>query len=69
MASVSMGEAGVAEMAVTVRSGSGAGVPMTWNSATCPPGAPELVVNFSWTSAAVTETGIVTVLPEPGSNV
>ena len=36
---------------VTVRSGFGAGVPKTWNSATCPPGAPVLVVIDSSTSA------------------
>jgi hypothetical protein len=33
-ASVSTGEAGVNDMPVTVRSGFGAGLPITWNSAT-----------------------------------
>jgi hypothetical protein len=55
-------------MSLIVRSGAGAGEPRTWNSATCAPGAPELAVNLNWTSAAVAETGIVTVFaPEEGS--
>lgn len=36
--SVSIGLLGVQDAAVTVRSGFGAGVPKTWNSATWPPG-------------------------------
>lgn len=67
-ASVSTGLAGVAVVPVTVRSGFGAGVPITWNSATWPPPAPELAVIRSWTSAAVAPTGMATVLPEAGSN-
>ncbi len=67
--SVSTGEAGAAEVAVTVRSGFGAGVPITWNSAIWPAEEPVLVVIFSWTSATVADSGIVTVLPEAGSKV
>jgi hypothetical protein len=54
---------------VTVRSGFGAGVPITWNSATCPLGAPVLAVKLSRTSAAVALTGMVTVLPVAGLKV
>src|SRR5690348_9847388 len=68
MASVSTGEAGVHDDAVTVRSGFGAGTPMTWNSATCPPGAPLLLVMLSPTSATRALTGMVTLLPVAGSN-
>ena len=66
---VSTGEAGLAVTPVMVRSGLGAGVPITWNSATWPPGAPELAVKRSCTSAAVAVSGIVTVLLEAGLNV
>src|SRR6266496_4470190 len=66
IASVSTGDAGLHEDPVTVRSGFGAGVPMTWNSATCPPGAPLLLVMLSPTRAV---TGIVTLFPVAGSNV
>lgn len=58
--SVSTGAAGDQDSAVTVRSGLGAGVPMTCSSATCAPGAPELVVTATWTSAARPVTGIRT---------
>jgi hypothetical protein len=68
IASVSTGVAGVADRAVTVRSGFAAGVPMTWNSATCPPGAPVFAVKCSRMSAAVAATGTVTVLPDAGLN-
>ena len=68
-ASVSVGAAGVEDSPVTVRSGLGAGLPKIWNSATCPPGAPELAVNRSRTSAAVAVTGMVTVFPVAGSKV
>src|SRR4029450_12349156 len=54
---------------VTVRSGFGAGLPITWNSATCPLGAPVFAVKLSRTSAAVALTGMVTVLPVAGLNV
>lgn len=63
ISSDSTGEPGDAVSPVTSRSGLGAGVPMTWNSATCPAVAPVLEVNFSWTSAARSPTGIVTLLP------
>ncbi len=63
IALVSIGEVGVHERFVTVRSGFGAGTPMTWNSATCPPGAPVLAANFSWTSATVAAKSIFTELP------
>jgi hypothetical protein len=49
-----------------VRSGFGAGTPITWNSATWPLGAPVFAVKRSRTSAAVALTGMVTVLPRPG---
>ena len=39
---------------------------MTWNSATCPPGAPVFEVIASRTSATVALTGMVTVLPVAG---
>src|SRR5690349_13793889 len=68
-ASVSTGEAGVHDEPVTVRSGFGAGVPYTWNSATCPPGAPLLPVIDSSTSATRPGTGMVTLLPVDGLNV
>lgn len=58
--SVSTGEVGVHDSAVTVRSGLGAGVPMTWSSATWPPGAPLLLEKASWRSAARPLTGIRT---------
>ena len=57
---VSLGDAGVQVTAVTTRSGFGAGVPITWNSATWPPGAPVLPKNCSRTSAARPVTGMVT---------
>ncbi len=69
MASDSTGAAGVCVMPVTLRSGLAAGVPITWNSATCAPGAPVLEANLSWMSAAAPETGMVTVLPVDGLNV
>ena len=59
--SVSTGADGEAVTAVTVRSGFGAGTPMTWSSATWPLEEPEFAVNWSRTSAAVAETGTVTV--------
>ena len=62
----SFGEAGVHVAALTTRSGLGAAVPNTWNSATWPPGAALLVVKRSWTSATVPVTGMVTVLPLAG---
>ncbi len=55
--------AGDAEMALTVRSGLGAGVPITWNSATWPLEDPLLAVKVSRTSATFALAGIVTVLP------
>jgi hypothetical protein len=61
-ASVSTGLAGDVVTVLTVRSGFGAFVPSTWSSATWPPGAPELAVNESRTSASVALTGIVTTL-------
>nr|BFE69152.1 hypothetical protein GCM10020092_024530 [Actinoplanes digitatis] len=67
--SVSTGAAGENDMAEMVRSGFGAGTPMTWNSATWPLGAPVLAVKLSRTSAAVALTGTVTVLPVAGLNV
>jgi hypothetical protein len=57
---VSVGFCGVQDVPVTTRSGFGAGVPITWNSATCPPGAPLLAKNCSRTSAARPLTGMVT---------
>lgn len=66
-ASDSTGLAGAEVIPVTWRSGFGAGVPRTWNSATCPAGAPELAVNTSWTSATRLVTGIRTVLALAGS--
>ncbi len=66
-ASVSTGALGDQEAPVIVRSGLGAGTPMTWNSATCPAGAPVLEVIRSWTSAsAAPPTGIVTMLLDAG---
>src|SRR5690606_6252404 len=50
-------------------SGTGTASPNTWNSATCPPGAPEFAVIRSRTSAARASTGMVTVLPVAGSKV
>ncbi len=67
--SVSTGVVGDHEEEVSVRSGFGAGTPMTWNSATCPPGAPVLEVMESSTSATRALTGMVTVLPVAGLNV
>lgn len=49
-ASVSDGEAGAQVRSVIVRSGLGAGAPITWNSATCAPKPLELEKNFSCTS-------------------
>lgn len=66
--SVSTGAAGADDRLVTVRSGFGAGVPITWNSATWPLDEPELAVNCSRTSAAVAVTGMVTVLLLAGLN-
>lgn len=65
-ASRSLGAAGVQSSVVTVRSGAGAAVPTTWNSATCPPGAPELAVKCRRTSDQRPLTGTVTVLPPAG---
>jgi hypothetical protein len=67
--SVSTGDAGLHDTAVTVRSGLGAGVPSTWNSATWPPGAAELALKISRTSATVALTAMVTALPLAGLNV
>jgi hypothetical protein len=66
--SVSTGDAGAVVRAVTVRSGLAAGTPMTWSSATCPPGAPVLAVNRSRTSVAVAVSAMVAVLPVDGLN-
>jgi hypothetical protein len=63
----SLGEAGFQVVVVTTRSGFGAGVPSTWNSATWPPGAPVLLKTCSRTSATRPATGISTELPEPGA--
>ncbi len=68
MSSDSTGAAGAALTAETWRFGLGAGVPSTWNSATCPAPDPVLEVNFSWTSATRAVTGMVTVFPLAGSN-
>ena len=65
-ASDSTGAAGDALTAVTCRSGLGAGLPSTWNSATWPALEPVLEVNFSWTSATRAFTGMVTALPVAG---
>lgn len=65
-ASRSDGVAGDQLRPVTVRSGAGAAVPTTWNSATWPPGAPELAKNRSRTSSQRPLTGMVTALPVPG---
>ena len=67
--SVSTGDTGVNDEPVMVRSGFGAGVPNTWNSATWPPGAPVLLVMDSSTSATRAVTGMVTLLPVAGLNV
>lgn len=65
--SVSDGEDGVQVRSVTVRSGFGAAVPTTWNSATWPPGAPVLEKKVRRRSAYRPVTGIVTVFcPEDG---
>ncbi len=69
IALVSFGDAGVQVVAVTTRSGLGAGVPTTWSSATCAPGAPLLAVKRSRRSATRPVTGIVTVFCEAGVNV
>ncbi|GAA3314750.1 hypothetical protein GCM10020219_029610 [Nonomuraea dietziae] len=66
MASLSTGAPGDTVMPVIVRSGLGAGTPTTWNSATCPFGAPVLAVKDRRTSATLPLTGIVTVLPLEG---
>jgi len=67
MQSVSTGAAGDWVTAVTCRSGFGAGVPKTWNSATWPDGAPVLELNFSCTSATRADTVMSTELPVAGS--
>ncbi|WP_200825849.1 hypothetical protein [Kibdelosporangium aridum] len=54
---------------MTVRSGFGAGVPKTWNSAICPPEPPVLPVIRNWTSATLAVTGMSTRLPLAGSKV
>jgi hypothetical protein len=64
--SVSTGEVGVHDTLDSVRSGFGAGTPITWSSATCPAGAPVLPVKFSRTSATRALTGIVTLFPLAG---
>jgi hypothetical protein len=61
--SVSTGFCGDQDTAEIVRSGFGAGTPKTWNSAACPPPAPELAVTRSRTSAARPLSGMVTLLP------
>ena len=60
MTEVSVGLAGVQEIAETTRSGFGAGVPHTSSSATWPDGAPVFELKRNWTSAVVALTGIVT---------
>src|SRR3979411_2523866 len=60
--SVSTGDVGANDDVGMVRSGLGAGVPNTWNSATWPPGAPVLLVMDSSTSATRAVTGMVTLL-------
>ncbi len=59
---VSTGEAGLHVTLLTVRSGLGAGVPHTSNSATWPDGAPVLELKRSCTSASVALTGMNTAL-------
>lgn len=61
MSSVSDGDEGLQDSALTVRSGLGAAVPRTWISAICAPGAPVLARNMSRRSATRPSTGIVTV--------
>ncbi|CAM5688090.1 hypothetical protein STENM327S_05786 [Streptomyces tendae] len=62
----SFGAAGDQSRPVTVRSGAGAALPSTWNSATWPPGAPVLEKNRSRTSETRPLTGMVTALSWPG---
>lgn len=62
----SLGAAGDQSRPVTVRSGAGAALPRTWNSATWPPGAPVLEKNRSRTSETRPLTGMVTALSWPG---
>ncbi len=69
IASTSLGAVGVQLSAVTCRSGLGAGVPNTWNSAIWPAGAPVLAVIRICTSAVLAVTGIVTVFWAAGLNV
>lgn len=66
ISSDSTGDAGEAVSAVTSRSGLGAAVPITWNSAICPAGAPVLEVKRNCTSATRAVTGTVTLLPLAG---
>src|SRR3954462_8143670 len=66
IASVSTGFCGDQDTPEIVRSGFGAGTPKTWNSAACPPPAPELAVTRRRTSAARPLNGIVTVFPDDG---
>lgn len=69
MSSVSDGDDGLQDSALTVRSGLGAAVPRTWISAIWAPGASVLEKNFSRTSATRASTGMVTVFwLEPGLN-
>ena len=58
----SLGEVGDQVTELTTRSGLGAGVPHTSNSATWPDGAPVLPVNRNCTSAVVAVTGMLTTL-------
>ncbi|MNJ47635.1 hypothetical protein D3C77_427990 [compost metagenome] len=69
MAAFSSGDAGDYDISVIVKSGLGAGVPYTSNSAICPAEEPVLVVNLSCSSLAVADTGIVTLFPEAGLKV
>ena len=62
IALVSFGDAGVQVVALTIRSGLGAGVPQTSSSATWPDGAPVLELKRSCTSAVVAVTGMFTTL-------
>ncbi len=69
MSSVSDGDDGLQDSALTVRSGLGAAVPNTWISATWAPGASVLEKNFSCRSATRPSTGMVTVFwLDPGLN-
>ncbi|MNB99325.1 hypothetical protein D3C75_466040 [compost metagenome] len=64
----STGFVGDQDMPVITKSGFGAGVPYTSNSAICPAGAPELAVILSCRRLTVAVTGMVTVFPEAGLN-